>query len=160
MPLEPIFATNDYKNNDPNAGYRSVDSQKLLTIYQRLRAEVFLGGPLHENQGDNQLAIVGKFFPIAGLPQGNYGWQLFRTPQGTAMLEYIGPVTFEEHLRKPLPLGKEKSLDLLEITFHQDEPAVGLVRKIIHEETAAATARASPTYVNPTAVQTPAATHA
>jgi len=68
-------------------------------------------------------------------PHGNYGWQLFRTKEGTAMLEYQGRVSYWPGEIKPLPLGEERYLRTIWITFHQEEDAIDEARAIVKKYT-------------------------
>ena len=131
MELIELVATNDSYENDAQSGSRVVNPEKLHNIYFELREKVFVGEPIQQNSGDN-----GIVFRSRRGPNGNYGWQLFRTRmRGTAILEYRGPVSYWPHERLPLPLEKEKYLSEIWVTFHQQEEAVDIARKIIEKHT-------------------------
>ena len=116
-------------NEEPKLG-ALVDSDKLPTLYKDLRQRIFLQDPLQENSGNNGL-VLHDFYQ--GHPQGNYGWQLFKTPAGTATLEYLGNVSYWHHERKPEPLDLEKHIRWMKITFHQEEPLLEYARRIVDE---------------------------
>ena len=126
-----ILATDEEYRNDNQLG-RLVNPKKLPAVYRELREKVFTGKPIHENQGDNNLVFRSRRGPY-----GNYGWQLFKTPKGTAMLEYQGSVSYWSHQGQPVPIEKEDGYGLRQIwvTFHQDEGAVEEVRKIVEMHT-------------------------
>lgn len=128
--LEVVMATNDEYSNDPQSPTRLVNSEKLPAIYRAFREEVFVGEPILENQGDNRIAFIGRHGP-----NGNYGWQLFHTSQGIAMLQYHGPVSFWGHERSPLPIEQEKGLRTVWVTFHQDEESIQDARAIVEKYT-------------------------
>ncbi len=125
-----VIATWDKYSNSPESGIVSPDRSKLPSIYRELRENVFLGEPIQENQGNNHLVYRDQWGP-----HGNYGWQLFRTQGGTAMLEYQGSVSYWPHEREPLPLGQDPSIQRMEITFHQMEESVETTRQIVARHT-------------------------
>ena len=131
MNLE-IIANCSAKGNKSDSSV-IVDSAKLPTIYCELRKKVFINDPIQENSGDNGLYVFSHYYPF--LNQGNYGWQLFKTPKGTALIEYLGPIRIPEAQRKPLALHEERHLVQINITFHQQEDAFEEVKRIVEEQT-------------------------
>ena len=129
-PKLEVIATWDACSNEINKNLSWVDNEKLPSIYRALRKQVFVGEPIQENQGNNELV-----FRNMGGPYGNYGWQLFRTAEGTAMLEYMGPVSYWPHERLPLSVQEEHSLRHLIINFHQQERAIEIARDIVKKYT-------------------------
>ncbi len=129
-PKLEVVATHDESSNNPENGCVIVNDKKLPAIYRALREEVFVGPPIQENQGNNHIAFISRHGP-----NGNYGWQLFKTARGTAMLEYQGPVSFWGHERSPLPIEQEKGLRTVWVTFHQDEESIQDARAIVDRYT-------------------------
>ena|SRR3989344_1574481 len=125
-----VVATNDEYSNDPENGCVIVNDKKLPAIYRDLREEVFVGPPIQENQGNNHIAFISRHGP-----NGNYGWQLFKTARGTAMLEYRGPVSFWGHEGSPLPIEQETGLREMQVTFYQDQEAIQIARGIVERYT-------------------------
>ena len=125
-----LVATYQEGENNLREGTMVVDPDKLHSIYRELRDSVFVGEPIQDNSGDNNIVFSDRMGP-----SGNYGWQLFKTREGTAMLEYQGPVSYWQHERKPLPMGEEKHLRAIWITFHQKEKSVGIAQEIIKKHT-------------------------
>lgn len=125
-----VIATDDIYENDPNSGVRFVNEKKLPSIYKELREDIFIGDPIQQNQGDNNLVFKNEMGT-----HGNYGWQLFNTEKGTAMLEYQGRVSYWPHERRPLPVSKEEHLRYMKITFHQPEESVDKAKEIVQKHT-------------------------
>lgn len=126
-----LIATNDENGNNPKNNIRVIDDKKLRNIYKEFRKHILIGEPIQENLGDNNLVFRGDY-----RINGNYyGWQLFKTLKGTAILEYRGGLIYYPHERKPLPLEEETELEELYLTFHQKEMAVEKAREIIRNNT-------------------------
>jgi len=128
-PKLEVIATDEEYGNSGDA-VRIVNRKKLPAIYLALRENVFIGEPIQENQGNNNLV----FRNLSG-PYGNYGWQLFKTASGTAMLEYQGSVSYWPHERLPVSVEKETGLQWIHVTFHQDEEAIRIARGIVERHT-------------------------
>src|SRR3989344_3878569 len=126
--LTTIVATNDQFNNDLEGFGRCISLEKLKSIYSALRREVFEGKPIQQNQGNNGLFFVD----LMGRPSGNYGWQLFRVPEGAAMLGDRGPVSYWAHGE---PIEEETMLQELYVTFHQKGNSIAKTKDIVDRYT-------------------------
>lgn len=112
-----------------------LDDKKLPAIYAELRKNIFVGEPMHEYCDANQRGSCTVIHSY-GHAAATYGWQLFRTPQGTAMLEHFGQAPFfPSNWTHRVSFNDElPSLRDLKITFHQSEAAFEKAKEIVERQ--------------------------
>lgn len=127
-----IKATNNADHNN-GGSTRVIDMTKLPAIYTEIRERVFRDEPIQKSDRENPLIIHTQYYPFHSI--GNYGWQLYRTPEGIAMLEYISSGANLQSGIRPIPLQEDIHLSDIEITFHQREKTYDLVQAIVDKHT-------------------------
>ncbi len=137
--LEVTASCNKLEGERDSASFP--DSKKIPDIYAELRKDVFVGNPLHQHYNPNERGdrlVLHNY----GCAQATYGWQVFRTPQGTALLEYFGSAPFFRHNWNAVPLEDElQHIRFLKVTFHQQEPAIEKASAIVENHKRAARKR-------------------
>jgi|SRR3989344_2534124 len=129
MPLELIL--NSKLNLEGTRFGLIQDEKKLPTIYKVLRGILFKQPPIHSNCGDNGLVLLQKTYPYHECAY--YGWQLFRIPEGTAMIEIFTIRSwYDRRVCNPAREPEvERDINAIDITFHQEGPSSRRAEEIV-----------------------------
>ena len=107
------------------------DEKKLPTIYRVLRGILFKQPPIQSNCGDNGLVLLEMTYPHEECAY--YGWQLFRIPEGTAMIEIFTIRSwYDRRVCNPAREPEvERDINAIDITFHQEGPSSRRAEEIV-----------------------------
>lgn len=114
-------------------GIDYMEEEKLPTIYRVLRRILFKKPPIQSNCGDNGLVLIGETYPY--LECAYYGWQLFKIPEGTAIVEiYTERMWYDRRISLPAEEPEvETSIKKLNITFHQEGKSSRMAQRMIED---------------------------